>query len=340
MRLSVAFIFISCFAYAQSDTTIHSDDSIRSIYIKRYPDHFFIWPVLKQRKLDFTISGKNANLQYNSNKPYSAGVGFYLFEIGFELTFATKLQEQNIAIYGKSETSDFQLSFIGRKWGGDAFIQKYEGYYIREKDILPGQPYPQRGDLQTRNMGLTINYNFRPNQFSFRSAYLFAERQLKSSGAFILFGGLSNFRCLGDSAIVGKSDAQLLGIAGNQKELAYTSLSIAPGYTYSMIVDGFFLNATLALGPSHNWIRSELIDAKTNHDIEFDTFAAFRIGVGYNGDRIFGGLTFYTQGRSTRVDDLKFSSSNNSFKILIGYRFREFGFLKHKARELPKQLGI
>ena len=56
-------IFLSLFQlhrFAQEDVEVvpatspkSKYDSIRSIYIKSYPDHFFLWPVLKQRQAGF-----------------------------------------------------------------------------------------------------------------------------------------------------------------------------------------------------------------------------------------------------------------------------------------------
>ena len=110
-------------------------DSLRAQYIKPYLDYFFIWPVLKQRSLDFDLQdlpGKNEKLTYKSNKPYSIGVGFYLFDLGFELTFAVPLAEKRKKIYGESEARDLQLNILGKRFGFDAFYQKYSGFYIAE----------------------------------------------------------------------------------------------------------------------------------------------------------------------------------------------------------------
>jgi hypothetical protein len=38
-------------------------DTVRNYYIKEYPDHFFIWPVIKQRSLSFDISERSKKTQ-------------------------------------------------------------------------------------------------------------------------------------------------------------------------------------------------------------------------------------------------------------------------------------
>lgn len=320
-------------------------DSIRSIYIKSYPDHFFLWPVLKQRRLDFEIQDlpdRRKTLSYKSNKPYAFGLGMYLFELGIELTFAVPLAEKRMEIYGESDARDLQLNIFTKKWGLDLYSQKYSGFYIEDAAVkVPANtPYPQRPDIVTRNVGLTGNYIFNNKRFSFRSAYNFAERQLRSRGSFVLFTSISGFKARGDSAILGDEYAAEFGVASKIQEIKSTSFSVAPGYTYSLIHKGFFVNAALALGPAHNWLTYKAEDGSTKDDIEFRAFFVARVALGYNGDHFFSGLSFVSQGSSAKFDTLELSSSTGTFKILFGYRFREVGILKHRIIDLPKAMGF
>jgi hypothetical protein len=351
MRI-VALIFfaglLSGSVLAQDDVGVsyypqNGEDSLRATYIKPYRDYFFLWPVVKQRRLDFDMerrSGDGRKISYKSNKPYSLGVGLYLFELGFELAFAVPMNEQDKRVYGQSKARDLQLNILGKKWGGDLFFQKYSGFYIDDPALkIPlGGSYPQRSDITTKNLGVTLNYTFNYKKFSFRSAYNYAERQLRSSGSFLLFGSFSRFKTAGDSAILGESYADEFGTDSNIRGIKLTSLSVAPGYTYSVIYKGFFLNGMLAIGPSHSWLNYTMDTGETKYDIKFDAFLAARLGLGYNGDRFFGGLSFMSQGQRAKLDHVQLNSSNGVFKIMIGYRFKEFGVLKKRIWELPEEL--
>jgi hypothetical protein len=342
------FCSVSLPVFAQDDVALESApqgeyDSVRAQYIQTFPDHFFLWPVLKQRRLDFemtSLSNKDHSLTYKSNKPYSFGLGMYIFELGIELAFSVPLDQQNKRIYGASDASDLQLNIIGKKWGIDAFVQKYSGFYIDDPQVsVPANtPYPQRADIVTRNIGLGINYTFNNKKFSFRSAYNFADRQLRSGGSFLLVASLSSFQAEGDSAILG--DAYVAEFKDDAKinKIRVTALGLAPGYTYSLIYKSFFLNGTLAIGPAHNWLSSTLDEGPTRNDIKFNAYIMARIGIGYNGDRFFGGMNFNSQNRSAKFDNLQLVSSSGIFKIVIGYRFREFGILKKRVSDLPKAL--
>jgi len=350
MRISFVLLFVltGYTAFSQEDAEIGvlhrvEYDSIRANYIKTFPDHFFLWPVLKQRRLDFEMNSFRSggkSLTYSSNNPFSFGLGVYLFELGLELAFSVPLDAQSKAIYGESDARDLQLNIIGKKWGIEAYAQKYQGFYIEDADdnIPDNTPYPQRPDIVVRNVGTTINYTFNNQKFSFRSAYNFADRQLRSAGSFLLFGSISGFKVTADSAIIGPKYDSEFGAESDVDEVRSTTLAIAPGYTYSVIYKGFFLNGTLALGPSHNWFYYKTESGESKHDIKFSAYIAARIGLGYNGDHFFGGFTFVSQLRTTEFDQMEVVSSSGTFKILIGYRFREFGILKKRVWDIPKAL--
>jgi hypothetical protein len=314
-------------------------DSLRNYYIKHFPDYFFLYPVLKQRHLNFELEKQNGDenlVTFKPNNSYSFGLGMYLFEVNFELAFAIPIDERSKSIYGESDARDLQLNILGKKWGLDAFYQRYTGFYITDsqKEVLPDTPYPQREDIVSKNRGLTGNYVFNNQKFSFRSAYNFAERQVFSKGSLLLFSSLSSFRVNADSSIINSSQRLAFGENVSFTNLKYTSFSIAPGYTYSIVFQNFFLNGTLSVGPAHHWINYRLQGGGERHETEINPFVAARIGLGYNGERIFGGISFLTQGSSVRFQDVRFSNNNGSFKILFGYRFREHGFLKKRVWDL------
>ena len=319
-------------------------DSVRRYYIKGFPDYYFIYPVLKQRSLSFELAKSNSKslLTYKPNNSYSLGVGFYLFELGVEVAFAIPLNEQSIERYGKSDASDVQLNVLTKRWGVDAFYQRYTGFYIvdNENEPLANEPFPQRSDIGTRNFGFTGHYVFNHQKFSFRSAYNFSERQLYSKGSFLLLGTLYTFRVAADSSVVNSNRQSDFGSGVDFTRLRYTTFSIAPGYTFNLTYNHFFLNTTLALGPAHHWVNYNLeASSSTNHDIAINTFFGARIAIGYNGYRLFGGISFISQGSTLRFDDVDFSNNNSVFKILVGYRFQEFGILKKRVWDmLPFQI--
>ena len=349
MRALILSITLCCSLYAGAqidapiaesagDVPVTEDrDSLRRYNIKGFPDKFFLYPVLKQRGLNFELATRNSLLTYKPNNTYNLGLGAYLFELGLELGFAVPLREQSIERYGESESRDLHLNVFTNRWGVDAIYQRYSGFYLVDRENEPDadEPYPQRPDIVTKNFGLSWHYVFNHQKFSFRSAYNFSERQLYSKGSFLLITSLHTFRVAADSSIVHDGHEVRFGSQVHFTRLRYTTFSIAPGYTFNLTYNHFFLNTTLGLGPAHHWINFDLEGSPVaRHDTAINAFLTARVAIGYNGHRMFGGISFMSQGSSIRFDDATFSNNNSVFKILVGYRFKEVGILEKRIWDM------
>jgi hypothetical protein len=318
-------------------------DSLRDIYIKQFPDKFFIWPLLKKREISFGLNSrddKGQKLTYKPNTSFSAGIGFYIFEVAAELTFAVPIDERSKSTYGASDASDLQANIVGKSWGIDLYHQKYSGFYVPNPDPNPSLPdaFIKRPDIELNNTGVNVRYIFKKNKFSLKSAYNYSERQLKSAGSAIVSGTVNTFRLQADSSVLNQLYAPAISASSTFKNFQYTAFSIAPGYTYSLIYKSFFLNGAFSIGPAHYWISYTAPDQTTQYNITLNTFADVRIALGYNSDRFFGGMSFVAQTRDIRFDEIHFSNGTTAFKLLVGCRFSEVGILKKRAKDyLPKR---
>lgn len=322
--------FIECFS--------EDKDSLDNASVRSYPDHFFLWPVLKHRSLNFTAKNltNGRSVEYRPNNSYTVGLGAYVFDLSFELTFAIPVNQRNERIFGSSKARDLQLNMLNKKWGADIYYQKYIGFYS-DKTFSLGEEglYPQRPDIVTRNVGLTGLYVFNEDEYSLPSAFNFSERQLVSGGSFVLTGTLNSFKLTADSAVL---DSTLPDEGGSFRKLRYTTFSIAPGYAYTVVRKNFFLSGALMAGPAHNWIYYQNEDDGGHNDIRFNSFTSLRLGVGYSNDWIFTGLSFVQQSRLVKFDEFRFTNNSSTFRLLVGFRFREVGILKKHAWELPREL--
>ena len=314
-------------------------DTVKSIYIERYPDKFFVWPVIKKRELSFGISNRKdptTKLNYRPNNAYSLGMGVYLFEIALELSFAIPIGERSINTYGASDVRDFQVNFLGKHWGVDLYHQNYSGFYVPNPNSMSpsAEPFIKRSDIKLINKGFSGVYAFNKDKFSLKSAYNYSERQLKSAGSLVVSGGLNTLQLQADSSVLNS----VVSIPTSSfKEFQYTGLSLAPGYTYTLVYKSFFLNGVFSYGPTHYWISYTAKDQSTKYDISINTFGDIRISLGYNNDRLFGGLSFRAQTREVRFEDIKFTNASSTLRLLVGYRFREKGILEKRAKDIiPK----
>jgi hypothetical protein len=308
-------------------------DSLRTFYIQEYPNHFFVWPVLKHRSLTFDVSKRSDDSQsitFKPNNTASFGFGFYIFEVGFEIAFAIPINEQQKQIFGESKARDLQVNILTKSWGVDVYHQKYSGFYrddLRVNGIING---PSREDIDTRNFGISGFYAFNHRKFSLRSSYNFGERQLKRKGSVIVYGTINSFKAEADSAMLSEG-ARTLGGGSDLEDLTFTTLSVAPGYSYNYILKKFFVNGTLTVGPAHHWVYYQLESGEKHYDVSFNATTTLRLALGYNSDRFFGGIGLVVQSRTVTFEDVRFASSSNTFRLLVGYRFKEKGILQKRA---------
>ena len=249
--LTVIFCVAFLSGFAQHKT--QNIDSIRNRSVQRFQDYFFCWPVIKQRStsFEFRTDRSGQTIKFRPNNSVQLGLGFYLFEIGFEVTFDVPQIKRNNYLFGESDAKDLQANILGKNWGADLFISDYQGFYKDDSANPKGanQPYPQRPDIRTHNVGINGIYIFRQNKFSLRSAYNFAERQKKSGGSISLAGTFNSYRVSADSAVLSKKNDAIFDRFIDFNRLHNTTFSVAPGYTYNVIVKNFFLNTSLGFGP-------------------------------------------------------------------------------------------
>lgn len=315
-----------------------SPDSIRATYVESFHDYFFLYPLLKQRSTAVEIKrsdNKSQALTFRPNNAFTGGLGLYLFELGVEVTFAIPVDQQKNTLYDTSKAFDLQLNMLTNHWGADIFYQNYRGFYVTDptNPVPANMPLPKRGDMVTENLGLNGIYFFNKRKFSFRSSYNFAERQRKSAGSFLLAGTLNSYHLQTDSALYGKKYEALFGKESDVTEFRATSFSVSPGYSYTLVFHNFFLNSSLSLGPALNFVNYEVQDALYQAR-KINGFSDIRIAFGYNGARFFSGVTFVSQSRYTKFNEVQLSASSTTFRMLMGYRFGEVGILKKRAVDL------
>ena len=327
------FVLLLCIGVTKSTVGQDTADSTKSEYIGKFPDKFFIWPLFKKRSLSFDVrNGDNEKIKYKPNNSFSLGFGVYLFEIAAEISFALPINENSQSAYGSTNAREFHANFIGNNWGVDVFRQRYRGFYFSEPSGSSSNNVIKRPDIELTNTGVNGIFAFNKKKFSLKSAYNFSERQLKSGGSFIVTGNLNTFRLSADSVILTKK----YNSTSNDSDfllMRYTTISMAGGYTYTLVYRSFFLNGALSIGPAHNWILYSRPGGKEYYDIAVNTYSDIRVAIGYNSDHIFGGMSLVTQSRYIRFDDIRFANTNTFVKLMVGYRFNEVGILKKRAKD-------
>lgn len=184
----VIFLF-SVLCQAQTD----------SAYIRPLGHRLALRPYLSKTMLFMNHdleSGEETS--YMPNDPPKVGFGISLnntiisFGYGYGFNFLADKK------YGKTQAIDFQFHHYGRKFVYDLYFQKFKGFYDRDSEKVV-KLYP---DMNIQQYGAYGHYVFNNKRYSYVAAFNQDEKQLKSTGSFLLGGGVYKTRISSDSSFV------------------------------------------------------------------------------------------------------------------------------------------
>lgn len=308
-------------------------DSTRDHYIESYRDRFYLKPIYTIRNLKMVIRSRatDSKINYLPNGNAYFGLGIYFFDIGVEGSIKLPENADSYNIFGKTEFFDFQSNIYAKKWGADIAIQQYDGFYIKNPffhymNWQPGDPLPQRPDLEVNQVLINGFYFLNHRKFSYRSAYNQADRQRKSGGTILIGINFVNQEISADTSLI-PGESQNLYNKSKFNNSHLTALGILGGYTYTFVKHDFYLNFSLTAGPAHVWSEyQEYSDLKYKNHVT--PLLNFRGALGYNSPRWFAGLTYVNQQSNLLSQNLDIKVESGNIKLFFGYRFKEVGILK------------
>lgn len=317
-------------------------DSLRSIYVREFPDKFNLKLLATDRLLILNLRAKdhgNRTINYSPNNRGYIGIGAYIFDIGLELAVKVpEAFERSETKYGKTRFLDFQGNIYGRKWCFDGTFQQYKGFFISNPssvfpDFDSGADFPQRPDLAIANIIVNGIHIFNHEKFSFRSGFNQADRQIKSAGSPVLLLSTAFFSINADSLLIPERHSLSFGEASRFQEGDFFTFSVLPGYAYNFVVKNFFINVNATAGAGIQ--LQKFVAATEQKQWALEPKINFRAALGYDNDRFFAGGSFLIQKSRTNIDGMSIDNTAGNFKFFLGYRFEEFGILKkHSIRDI------
>lgn len=308
-------------------------DTTRDYYIEEYPEKFYIRPMFTLRNLSLELKSRRnkTEINYHPNGNGYLGVSVFVFDIGLGISFKVPESKQSNSRFGETEYLDLQSNIYAKKWGADLSLQQYEGFYVNNPlqhfpEWQKDDPYPRRNDLKINKLSANVFYIKNHKKFSYRSAYNQADRQRKSGGSFY-FGTKFLYQDISaDTSLIPYNSRQNFEL-DNFNWANFYSISILPGYTHTFIHKYFYINISLALGPSY-LMSSYKENNKKSNDRQITTAINLRAALGYNSPRWIAGITFVNHSSNFMTEHLQISGETENIRIFLGYRFKEVGLLK------------
>lgn len=288
MKFYFSFLFIFALPFlcqAQIDTT----------YIKPFNNKLSLRTYLSLKSISMEQGTGKDIKQFMPNTPMSLGIGVSVNNTIINLSYGYSLSFMKDDDKGKTKALDFQIHNYGRKFIVDLFVQKYHGFYTADDSNKNIQLYP---DLNIQQYGAFGQYVFNNKKFSYKAAFIQNERQLKSTGSFLVGGGVYFSKIGSDSSFVHNS----------QNSLRNFQFGVSGGYAYTWAINkNWFTSGSITTGVNFG---NERINYFGKRKIEiYPTFFP-RISIGYNKEKWSLGLSY--------VNNLIFSSFSENPNSSIG----------------------
>ena len=246
-------------------------------------------------------------------------------DLAFNFPFVNNDDDQ----FGETTRLDIQSNIYLRKFAFNFNLQLYEGYYVNNPTIyLPNWtsdlPNPQRPDLKTSTIGANAFYIFKNDKFSYRSTFIFNERQKKSAGSWLAGPYFSYFTVDADSSIVPTELLTTFNPDIDFRATKFVQFGVAGGYAHTFVIGKkFFFSLTLAigLGPEFRSSKDPENNQKRREALVSGKVTA-RTALGYNSDKTFFGITTVADSSGGGEEDNAWlEHSVNNLRIFFGKRF-------------------
>jgi hypothetical protein len=306
------------------------DTNYISTYITDYTTRFFGSVKYGQTSYNDNLLGKS--LYYKPNNKLLLGIGVNHGSFGLNIGINFPAINQDDEKYGETKYYDFTIRVFSPRFNSTIYLQHYKGFYLRNtKDMIPGwehgDPYYIRGDIRTITAGIDISYIFNNSKFSYRAAIIQNEWQKKSSGSFLLGGGLIYNATIGDSSIV-PTYLYYENFFDGLKFDRSNNFSIGPtiGYAYTFVYKKhYFILGALNGSGNLGFTRFLLVDneEKIKSGAVFGLRAELLLATGYNSDRWYFGIAYFDMSMTNQapLQDRTINYDTGMFRFNVVRRF-------------------
>ncbi|TNE81094.1 MAG: DUF4421 domain-containing protein [Bacteroidetes bacterium] len=309
---------------------------VDSAYIKRFPDVITVSPYVSSSAESIQLSPgassqglgtRQANYRPNLKGGYGIGFSYRIFDLA--LGWSQSLDSISQAVYGETNHSSFGLRMWATRKTMLEFSYKWTAGYSNlsgfgyEDTVRPAdKPFPHRPDIRVRYIKLRGLYQFNPDKFSYRSAFAFSERQLKSKLGYFLSADVFFHRMKADSSIVPGAiwvDYQPYNMV---HQMRIGGFGIAPGIGGTWTGGKWFLSGVLCLGADIQHFNYKLENTGSHlKELRLSPKVDFRYAWGYNSDRWFFGFQGWSDINVFNSKGLIITSLFNRTLFSLGFRF-------------------
>lgn len=331
-RMLIFLLLIPSLGFAQFKNILNDLAKVDSSYLVSYRNDVTARFYFVNEEVNFAVhppSGQHI-LQYTTNNDLK--IGFDVFHkwwrIGLAVNnpFAGSDRKQK----GSSSIIDIRLNAYGNALALDLSIQDQSGFFLKNigelsPDWQQGDDYPKRPDMHIFSFGAIVYYIDNYKKHSFKGAFIHNERQLKSSGSFIVSPSFVYLNMQSNYTLIPMFYTDRYDIPEDEllQSGKFLTFGVSAGYSYTYILNKSFY-ASIAFIPGVYWQTYKYKTYANTIKGSNPTFLwTGRSAIGYNGEKIYIGLGGIWGFKTTQLDigQSNFNYDMNQIRLWIGTRF-------------------
>lgn len=331
-KLLLFFCFLSVFSVSPAKSISGYLSSKKDTnYIESYYNDLIIRLYSGEKTHSLYLSDMNTpyRLKYLPNGYFNLGAGVNFRSFGLSLATKIPIFQNSINRHGETKRFGIQSYIYSSKFTVDLLTSFLKGYYLVNSpdhfsNYTKDKEY-QRPDISSANIGVSINYIFNNEHFSYRAAFSDTERQKRSAGSLIAGGSVISYQTKADSSIVPREiGSNYFRKSRDISEFGVLAINANIGYAYSLIFlkHGICtLSYILGAGVQDNTFDRELNEVISHW--RFSMNHSIRVGVGYRFNRYYLrlGIIRSTQYTNLKYNDLSIGNGTNFMQVSLGKRF-------------------
>ncbi len=320
MKFFLVIFLLLGFIQNYSQSTIDHDTN----YIQTFEKNFYPYTFINTRNYYISIydNEHNAYTDYYPDAFASFGVGldYKWMTLNYSVSLISKRDR-------KGKNVNFGYGITRRKFRVSMLYQNYKGfsqYHTNLRDTisfnLPDSVVPFRPNLKNQSFQLSSFYMFNNKRASYRSAFLYFEKQLKSAGSFTVGSNLYYSKVEAEKSLLGWQLDTIVPEEEIFKKSSNINISINGGGFYTFV---FFKNFHLsAYGVLNIYYAIDLDENRSGESSSpWGGGIDYRFMLGYDNNKIFAGISLAGNSFSKNNISNSFSTNYAIFELYFGKRF-------------------
>jgi hypothetical protein len=308
-----------------------------SNYIKVYPNYLSAGMHVLSPVIHVNISpAKGAGLAYSPSAKFRTNIsdviGFsasYRFiTAGFAFLASSGMNTNKN--YTPSRYRTATIKYTGRAFNFQFKYIRIRGFTDIQQQNMGPVIYLLRPDLVSKEFQFEGIQNFSWRRYSYIAPINFSQRQVRSHAGFLLKGGVYYQQFYGDSSILDRQQQPYYDDFAGARALRTLSIRVAPGLGVNII---FFRKLYLSTA---TFMSVDFCLYKFLHNLDDRVKARYdfvflldnKLGLGYHSRRVYAGVRYDVEARSTVLSDIDVSQIYHYMGIELGYRFNAPSIVK------------